>query len=154
MKIRRKACESGWNACDSRWKVPTVGHLGGLERDPPRVTSPKMPDGWNFLSAITCVPPTFTRFPSYLCNITLFQAYFNSVCHFSQKGSLEKQVHGEIHLKMIDDTTVTFKLWLRTPAGLLMDTLYWYTLTSISFGDVPTLYKLLICEILLQSTLS
>jgi hypothetical protein len=33
MKIRRKACESGWYMRDSRRKVPTVGHLGELERD-------------------------------------------------------------------------------------------------------------------------
>ena len=28
-KVRGKACESGWCVCDSRRKVPTVGHLGG-----------------------------------------------------------------------------------------------------------------------------
>src|SRR5271168_2211790 len=27
-KIRRKVCESGWYTCDSIWKVPTIGHLG------------------------------------------------------------------------------------------------------------------------------
>ena len=31
-KVRRKACESGWCLCDSRRKVPTVGHLGGERR--------------------------------------------------------------------------------------------------------------------------
>jgi hypothetical protein len=30
-KMRRKACESVWYTCDSRRKVPTVGHLGDVE---------------------------------------------------------------------------------------------------------------------------
>ena len=32
-KLRRKACESGRYVCDSRRKVPIVGHLGGRERE-------------------------------------------------------------------------------------------------------------------------
>ena len=32
---------------------------------PSTYTSPEMPDGWNFPSAITHVPATFTRFPSF-----------------------------------------------------------------------------------------
>jgi len=60
-KSGRKACESGWYVCDSRWKVPTVGHLGQRGRSR---SSPEMPDDWNFPSAITHVPPTFARLPS------------------------------------------------------------------------------------------
>ena len=30
--MRGKACESGWQACDSMRKVSTVGHLGGVTK--------------------------------------------------------------------------------------------------------------------------
>ena len=48
--------------CDSRRKVPTIGHLRGLEHDLP-MTFPEMPDGWNFSSAITHLQPLSHAFP-------------------------------------------------------------------------------------------
>jgi hypothetical protein len=53
---RERACESGWCVCDNLRKVPTVGHLGDVELVTVPVTSPEMPDGWNFPSAITRLP--------------------------------------------------------------------------------------------------
>ena len=67
-------------SCDSRWKVSTIGHLKGLVCDLSPLTSPKMPDGWNFLSVITCVPATFTCFLSYLCTTTISN-HSISQCH-------------------------------------------------------------------------
>jgi len=60
MMIRGKPCESAWYVSDSIRKVPTVGHLGEIT-----VHFPEMPDGWNFPYAITHVPGTFARLPSY-----------------------------------------------------------------------------------------
>ena len=28
VRDKRKSVQSGWCACDSLWKVPTIGHLG------------------------------------------------------------------------------------------------------------------------------
>src|SRR5271156_3530516 len=85
MKIRGKACESGWSTCDSIRKVPTVSHLGHpsheKERKVPTVghlghashekesirkfllvlRAPALTDGCSFPYAITSGPAAFAR---------------------------------------------------------------------------------------------
>src|SRR5277367_4209181 len=85
MKIRGKACESGWSTCDSIRKVPTVGHLGHASHEKESIRKfllvtrvPEMTDGWNFPYAITCGPAAFARFPSYLHTITFLSLTFDA----------------------------------------------------------------------------
>src|SRR5277367_5960780 len=102
MKIRGKACESGWSTCDSIRKVPTVGHLGHASHEKEQKVQtvghlghashekesirkfllvtrvPEMTDGWNFPYAITCGPAAFARFPSYLHTITFLSLTFDA----------------------------------------------------------------------------
>ena len=75
---RRKACESGWYVWDNRRKVPTVGHLGELERDLGR----DLPRDTRRLELSVCYhthTAIFARLSSYLRIIIIISLALHSL---------------------------------------------------------------------------